>query len=128
MDTFKLTVLGLFLIIATMGCETSSSGKAKMLQPEDLQLLLKNGDVQLVDVRTPKEFKEGHIPTAQNINVKSPTFNDEIKKLHKNNPVIVYCRSGVRSAKCAKKLFEAGFTEVYDLQGGITSWKQKDLR
>lgn len=128
MNLFKAIVLGALIVIVITSCNTNSSEKTKIVLPEELQELLKNGDAQLVDVRTPEEFKEEHIPTAQNINVLSSTFNEDIKNLDKNKPVIVYCKSGGRSAKSAKKLFELGFAEVYDLQGGITSWKQKHLK
>ena len=45
--------------------------------------------------------------------------------LDKEKPVYLYCRSGKRSASAAEKLKEAGFTEVYNLKGGILAWKEK---
>ena len=128
MNLFKAIVLGVLIVLVAISCNTSSKGKSKKILPEELQELLKNSDAQLVDVRTPEEFKNEHILTAQNINVLSPSFNDDIKSLDKNKPVVVYCKSGGRSTKCAKKLLKLGFAQIYDLQGGITSWKQRHLK
>jgi rhodanese-related sulfurtransferase len=113
----------LVLIAAFVSCNSTLKGEAKVVSPEEMKILLKLDDVQLVDIRTPKEFKEGFIANAQNINFFSPSFDEDIKKLDKQKPVILYCRSGRRSAKCTKKLLEAGFMKIYDLDGGIEEWK-----
>jgi rhodanese-related sulfurtransferase len=88
-----------------------------------MQALLELEDIQLVDLRTPSEYKTGFIEYSQNIDYTSPTFEDDITKLDKSKPVIVYCKSGGRSSRCSKKLKAAGFEKVYDLEGGITEWK-----
>jgi rhodanese-related sulfurtransferase len=95
--------------------------------PEEMQAILETEDMQLVDVRTPKEYKEGHIKNSQNIDYNSPTFDEDISKLDKTKPVILYCKSGKRSAKCSEKLIKAGFEKIYELEGGITEWKFKGL-
>ena len=91
-----------------------------------MQDILEQEDVQLVDVRTPEEYEAEHIVNSQNIDFRSPTFEEDVKQLDKTKPVILYCRSGRRSAECAKKLKEAGFEKVYDLEGGISKWKHSD--
>ncbi|MCL6294306.1 rhodanese-like domain-containing protein [Jejuia spongiicola] len=123
----KIVIFLVLLVVATIivSYYKKTKSDAKVVSAEDLQPLLQLDNVQLIDVRTPKEFKGGHIENAQNINFLSPDFTESIKKLDKNKPLIVYCRSGKRSAKSIKKLFEAGFTEIYDLEGGIIKWKQK---
>lgn len=86
---------------------------------------LSNDSVQLVDVRTPEEFEEGHIAGARNINVFDSDFVDEAEKaLDKSRPVAVYCRSGKRSADAARELTENGF-KVTNLEGGILAWKEE---
>ena len=101
--------------------------EVKIVTPEEMQTLLELEDVQLVDVRTPDEYKEGYIAHSQNIDFNSPTFDDDITKLDKTKPVILYCKSGSRSAKCSKKLIDAGFVKIYDLDGGISKWKHEGL-
>ncbi len=98
----------------------------KLVTAEEMQSILELEDVQLVDVRTSEEYDEAHIVNAQNIDFNSPTFEEDITKLDKTKPVILYCKSGGRSAKCAKKLKEAGFKKVYDLEGGISKWLHSD--
>ncbi len=80
-------------------------------------------DVQLVDVRTPEEYREGHIKNSLNINVQGSTFEAEVAKLDKKKPVMVYCRSGRRSASAQSKLIDMGFAEVINLNGGISEWQ-----
>ena len=100
--------------------------EVKLITADEMQSILDLEDVQLVDVRTPKEYDEMRIANAQNIDFSSPTFEDDIIKLDKEKPVILYCKGGSRSAKCAKKLISAGFKKIYDLEGGISKWKHSD--
>jgi rhodanese-related sulfurtransferase len=78
---------------------------------------------QLLDVRTKEEWDEGHLKGATLVTVTEDGFLDKAKAaLDPKKGVVVYCRSGRRSAKAAEQLRAAGFT-VYDLDGGITAWK-----
>lgn len=79
-------------------------------------------EVQLVDARTPEEFQEKHIANAINANILADDFEQRVAPLDKNKPVLVYCKSGVRSANAAAKLKAMGFTNIIDLDGGITQW------
>ena len=120
----KIAFLAIILI-AFSSCINQENKEVTVVSPEEMQSLLEIEDVQLVDVRTPEEFEEGYISKAQNINFESPTFDDDITQLDKNKPVILYCQSGGRSARCADKMVKAGFVKVYDLKGGISKWKHK---
>lgn len=102
------------------------NAEVKLVTAEEMESILELEDVQLVDVRTPKEHEEIRISNSQNIDFQSPTFDEDIEKLDKEKPVILYCRSGGRSAKCAKKMKDAGFKKIYDLDGGISKWKHSD--
>ncbi|WP_341215673.1 rhodanese-like domain-containing protein [uncultured Wocania sp.] len=123
----QLFILVAFLVVTTIivSCNKKSKSEVKVVSVEDMQTLLQLDNIQLIDVRTPKEFKEGHIENAQNIDFLSSNFAENIKKLDKNKPLIVYCRSGKRSTKSIKELLAAGFTEIYNLEGGIIKWKHK---
>lgn len=85
--------------------------------------ILSEKNIQLIDVRTPEEFQQGHIKNAQNINIYDPDFEKEIQKFDKSKPVYVYCRSGNRSHSAAQVLAKNGFKTIYDLQGGIGAWQ-----
>lgn len=99
-----------------------------LISSEKLQeILTENPDVQLVDVRTVAEFESGHLANAENIVVTDSDFESQINKLDKTKPIYVYCKSGARSARACDALEEMGFVEMYDLKGGITSWKSAGL-
>ena len=84
--------------------------------------LLTNNNVQLLDVRTPDEYAEGHIAGASNIDIYDDDFiSQATDSLDKSRPVAVYCRSGKRSAEAARRLAEKGY-KVTNLEGGILAW------
>jgi rhodanese-related sulfurtransferase len=98
----------------------------KITSKEGYELIQKKkGDANFVilDVRTPDEFKSGHIENAININLNSGDFKDQLNKLDKNKIYVVYCRSGHRSGNAVKVMKELKFMEVYDI-GGIIQWKE----
>lgn len=88
---------------------------------------IKSGSVQLLDVRTPKEYVDGHIAGAININVQSDDFSEMAsRKLSKDSTVLVYCRSGRRSLTAAEILSKLGY-KVINLKGGIIEWEENGL-
>lgn len=87
----------------------------------DFAELVKNG-AQIIDVRTPAEFKNGHIKNAKNIPLQS--LNQNLSKISKNKPVITCCASGARSAAAKNVLENSGFSEVYN-GGGWMSLQSK---
>ena len=89
---------------------------------EEFEKKLSDGNVQLIDVRTPEEYNQGHLKGALNYNINSSEFENQILKLDKNNPILVYCLSGGRSGAAADLMAGSGFTEVYNMQGGIMKW------
>ncbi len=84
-------------------------------------------DASIIDVRTPQEFSEGHLENAVNYNWNSNQFASQVANLDKTKPVFVYCLSGGRSASASNKLRSLGFTEVYEMNGGIMKWNAANL-
>ena len=76
----------------------------------------------LLDVRTPPEFKEGHLAGAVNIDIYDAEFVDKIGTLDKSAPTFVYCRSGNRSGTAVRAMKQMGFDELYNLKRGIIDW------
>ena len=105
-----------------LGSNDSSNENIRVLSPMEFKSHVQDMDVQLVDVRTPREFNQGHIEGAINIDFYSEKFNEEFNKLVKDKAVYLYCRSGKRSRYSSNKLEALGFTEIYDLQGGILKY------
>lgn len=77
----------------------------------------------VIDVRTPAEFAQGHVPDALLIDVSASSFASQISQLDPNQAYVVYCRSGNRSAAAISQMLAAGFTELYDM-GPLTAWAQ----
>lgn len=84
---------------------------------------MKRPGTQVIDVRTPAEFAEGHLPGAVNIDVNAPDFAARVASLDKNAPYAVYCRTGNRSASALQVMQGQGFTGAYHLGGGIGAWQ-----
>lgn len=95
--------------------------------PTQFKALIEKNNFELVDVRTPEEFDEGHIEGAVNINFYDATFDSDIQKLNMKKTVLVYCRSGGRSANAMNKMASFGFSKVYNLTGGFNGWKDAGL-
>lgn len=88
---------------------------------------LKEKPGQVVDVRTPEEQAKGIIAGAAMIDFSAGGFKEAAgEQLDKSKPVYVYCAAGGRSARAGKQLAEMGFTEVYDLVGGMEAWREAD--
>lgn len=111
------------LLIVACSCVKAQEG-VNLVDSNKFEQEIKEPTSQIVDVRTPEEFAEGHIAKAVNMNVNDTDFESKIATLDKEKPVMVYCRSGVRSAKAAGILKEKGFKQVYDLDGGIIGWNE----
>lgn len=105
------------------GGSALNSDKFEILDKNAFKAAIQQKKVQLVDVRTPREYKGGHIGKAINIDLyQGGSFKQAIEKLDKNKPVYLYCRSGSRSKKAAQKILDLGFDKVYDLEGGYMHW------
>lgn len=105
------------------GGSSLDPNKFEVLDKNSFKKAIHNKKVQLVDVRTPREYNSGHIGKALNIDLfQSASFKPSFEKLDKSKPVYLYCRSGARSRKAARKILDMGFQKVYDLKGGYMQW------
>ncbi len=113
----------LFIAISTM-LLAACAPKYPTVTPDEFEQAIAEPDVQLVDVRTPEEYEQGHIVGAMNIDWKNDAFADEAgQMLDKSKTVAVYCRSGHRSHEAGNKLYKMGYTHIVELQGGMEAWK-----
>lgn len=119
----------LFLILFTnlflMSCKGQETEHFKLLNSAQYKQVISENEVTIIDVRTPGEYQSGHIKNAQNINVQLGDFKAKMENFDREKPIYIYCRSGSRSANAGRILEEMGFKEIYDLKGGILSWKGK---
>lgn len=122
-------VLIFVFAVATSGVSVADSAATqpsgwKDIDPNEFQKLAKNPDNIILDVRTPKEFHVGRIRGAVNIDVQAADFNKKVAQLDKSKTCLIYCRTGIRGGTAAKKMHEAGFKDLYNLDGGIAAWWQ----
>ena len=118
----SLAVAAIASVGLLAGC-SSSNEATKKVDPVEFSEVIAQPGVIILDVRTPEEFNAGHIENAININVADSNFSSEVSKLDKNATVAVYCRSANRSAVATNEMAELGFTDMYDMQGGIIDWE-----
>ncbi|MEO8471601.1 MAG: thioredoxin domain-containing protein [Chryseolinea sp.] len=117
-DAWKLICLLLCCSIS----DVSSQSKEKLSPQEFHDAITSSPGVVLLDVRTPKEFGDGYIANAMNIDYNAPDFKEKLKTLDKNVPYYVYCLSGGRSNSAVKFMRSKGFKHAYELDGGILKW------
>ncbi|NHA69422.1 rhodanese-like domain-containing protein [Phycicoccus flavus] len=102
----------------------SAPASGSQVGTEEFAAALKRPGTTLLDVRTPAEFAEGHLPGAVNIDLSAPDFADRIAALPPDAAYAVYCRTGSRSAEAVSRMTDAGFTGAFDLAGGISAWQE----
>ena len=119
-----LLTLLTFAIFSSFALAADEPAKDAPVKIEQAEKLIADG-VQFLDVRTKEEWDEGHLKGAKMVTVTEKDFLEKAKAaLDPKKPVLVYCRSGGRSAKATKALREAGFNTVHDMEGGITAWQK----
>ena len=115
-----LAALAIF-VLAGCSKETAENSYKQIRMDEAVTMMAEETDYIILDVRTPEEFAEKHIPNA--INVPNETIGEnEIPELpRKDQMILVYCRSGNRSKQASEKLVKLGYTNIYEF-GGINDW------
>lgn len=115
-------IIMVMCMVQASGCTRNDSIVSVSVPAFEKEMM--SDSVQLLDVRTPEEYAEGHINGAININVQSDKFRETaVKKLSKDSTVLVYCRSGRRSLTAAEILTKLGYN-VVNLKGGIIEWEE----
>ncbi|MEW6302797.1 MAG: rhodanese-like domain-containing protein [Verrucomicrobiota bacterium] len=87
------------------------------------KLLQEKKDVVVLDVRTPREFTDGHIKGAKNIDFNDRHFADHLGKLDKGTTYLVHCASGGRSGRSLEVFKKLGFKAIYHMDDGFNGWK-----
>jgi phage shock protein E len=116
-STILIVILALYLIFKFFGY-LSRLG-IKQISPRELDQ--KKGIV-LLDVRTDKEYEQGHIPGA--VHIPFSQISERIKKLKKDKELVVFCQNGSRSIWAIKRLMGMGYKNLSNLKGGYLAWKR----
>ena len=115
----KNLILVAVILLVNLGCSQIKGKHITEVSQSELD------NVVLVDVRTPDEFKAGHLEKALNIDWLGDSFSAEFEKIEKNQTIYLYCRSGKRSADATKFLDSLGYRNVVNLEGGYIAWAEK---
>jgi thioredoxin 1 len=121
-----LFIILLASVVHMLSCQNSAHSQGMTKQTISVEefdkKLSATAEAQLTDVRTPEEYTNGHLKNAANIDYSSSDFENQLGKLDKSKPVMVYCLSGGRSSNAANKMQDMGFIQVYNMDGGIMKW------
>ncbi|WP_041327030.1 rhodanese-like domain-containing protein [Robiginitalea biformata] len=112
-------LIALFLAM----CSLQVAAQAEQLPMEAFNPSSLSEGAVLLDVRTPAEFNEGHLPGAVNIDWFADDFNSRLEDIPKDAEIYLYCKKGGRSARASERLLTLGYTRVVDLTGGYDAYQ-----
>jgi rhodanese-related sulfurtransferase len=119
---FKYAILW---ILSLLSITAYSADVGNISQQELLEVNTNN--VIIVDVRTPEEFQQGHVPNAINVPLSDIIDNPAILRSSKEKPIVLYCRSGYRAGKAAEALHKEGHQNMRHLEGDMQGWLKAGL-
>ena len=118
MNKLFTIISGVFILMSS--CDIGQNQND--ISIKELKNKIASDNYILLDVRTSEEYNNGHLKGSINIDYFSDDFSDEISSLGLESPILVYCRSGNRSGKAMKIMYDLGFIEVKNFIGGYKSW------
>ncbi len=126
MRTIIVLFLSSFLFFS---CNSNAQNMGyKNINGKEMETMMNQKEVQVIDVRTENEVKQGYLETTDHfLDIYQSGFDAELDKLDKNKTYIIYCRSGARSSSAAQKMVAKGFKKVYNLTGGMNNWTNQSF-
>ncbi|AZQ44935.1 rhodanese-like domain-containing protein [Nonlabens ponticola] len=122
MSNIIRAVLAIAFIIALVSC-SKDAATVTQISVEEAETLIELDDVQLIDVRSAVQYDKKRLDGAINIDVEDERFNRLLENMDKDEPVLLYCNQGNKSARCSQILEDRGFTKIYDIDGGLAKWE-----
>ena len=118
----KIRLLLVALLVAMLaGCGQSPAGAGVDISVDEALRLWQNKEAIIIDVRTPGEYRDGHITGV--VNIPLDELEKRIGEIPKDKKVVLICRTGSRSAQGTRLLRSKGFNNVYNSTGGMSTWK-----
>jgi rhodanese-related sulfurtransferase len=115
--------LGALALVVFLGSRASADGA---ISPTEAASAIKEKkDLQLIDVRTPSEYADGHLAKAKLIPLQE--LESRLGEIDKTKPILLYCRSGHRSGNALKLLVGKGYAQAKHMEGGINAWQVAGL-
>ena len=103
-----------------------TTAPSRKITMEEFDRMRKERDVVVLDVRSPREFGEGHVAGAVNVPVSGvplKQFDEQVGNLDKGKTYLVHCARGVRSANAVSRMEKLGFRQLLDYSGGMDEWR-----
>ena len=129
MGKFRIILLSVMIMAIFSGCvsDTKPPGKTQYtdISVQQGKEMIDRGEVFILDVRTQEEYASGHLKGSTLLAVQDipkQELVEKLKEIPKDRKILVYCKSGRRSAQASGILAENGFARIYNMQGGITEW------
>jgi rhodanese-related sulfurtransferase len=119
---FKRTALW---VLSLLSFSAYSANISNISQQE--LLAADSSNLVIVDVRTPEEFQQGHVPNAINVPLSEIIDNSAILLSSKDKSIVLYCRSGYRAGKAAEALQKDGYQNLSHLEGDMQGWLKQGL-
>jgi phage shock protein E len=123
-------VMLLLLVGLSTSCAPSSASVEELaavgivdVEVEEAAELIANGDVVILDIRTPREYKAGHIPGALNVDYRGRDFEERLAQLDRDQTYVMHCAVGGRSVRALEMFKEHGFRNICHLRSGFEGWK-----
>lgn len=111
----------------TVGVAVEKPAAPVRVDVTEFSSIVTSPGIQIIDVRTPEEFAQGHIEGAVNFNVEGADFATQIATLDPAGTYAVYCRSGNRSQPAVGYMAGQGITGIYELESGTVGWDEAGL-
>jgi len=129
--TFVEFLLVLLATVSLIACAKPPTAGVVALSARQAETLLArnsdNPEFVVLDIRTPKEYAQGHIPRAVLLDYYDPSFKAGLQRLDRDKIYFIYCRSGNRSGRTLKLIESLGFKKIYHLDNGIIDWLRQKL-
>jgi rhodanese-related sulfurtransferase len=122
---YSAILVSILIVAIVSGCLSSTTPAEKVkhvdVSVQQAKEMIDRGEVFILDVRTQEEYDEGHIMGSTLIPVDE--LDRRLTELPREKKILVYCSTGHRSLTASEKLENSGFTQLYNMKGGITEWK-----
>ncbi|MFP9113847.1 rhodanese-like domain-containing protein [Flavobacterium sp. RHBU_3] len=120
----KKYIAATLAIVLLSACKKEEKKGTEQVPPAAFATEMAADAGQLIDVRMPVEYSEGHIEGAKNLHIYDKDFQERLDSLDTGETVYVYCKAGSRSAEAVSILERKGFKHIVELEGGIDAWNE----
>jgi rhodanese-related sulfurtransferase len=121
----KLAAIALSALALVVFLGSRASADGALSPTEAASVIKEKKDLQLIDVRTPSEYADGHLAKAKLIPLQE--LESRLGEIDKTKPILLYCRSGHRSGNALKILVGKGYAQAKHMEGGINAWQAAGL-